>query len=128
MQKKPAGFIAIIATLILSAVILLVAVSNAARVRAQTQGLIEQEARANSRMLADSCGEIAIMKIGENNNYAGNETINQGGLTCTIISVTKNANTYTIHARGVSGKSGTEVEITVTSLDPLAISDWKENT
>lgn len=125
-MRKPQGFIAIIATLILSAVILLVAVSNAARTRSQTQVLIEQEAKAKSRALADSCGEIALVKLGENNSYAGNETITPGGLACTIVSVTKSGNTYVISARGESGRSHTKIEITVTSFDPMIITDWKE--
>lgn len=125
MQKKP-GFIAVMATLILSAVIVLIAVSNAARVRSQTQVIIEQEARAKSRALAESCGEIALSKLGENDKYAGNEIISQSGITCTIVSVAKTGNTYSIKSRGESGPSHIQIEITATSIDPMQVVDVKE--
>lgn len=87
-QNKQHGFMALISTIIISIILLSMAVSlNLTNFYAQSNTLYS-EFKEISFNLAESCTQIALLKIIQNPNYhPDNEVVSMHRDTCTIISI-----------------------------------------
>ena len=91
-QNKQHGFMALISTIIISIILLSMAVSlNLTNFYAQSNTL-DSEFKEISFNLAESCIQIALLKIIQNPNYhPDNELMNINSKTCTLISINNGA-------------------------------------
>ncbi len=90
-QNKQRGFMALISTIIISIILLSMAVSlNLTNFYAQSNTL-DSEFKEISFNLAESCIQIALLKIIQNPNYhPDSEVVKINSNTCTIILINNN--------------------------------------
>lgn len=82
-------------------------------------------ASAESRALANSCGEIALNSLKIDTNYAGNQTINLGNGSCQIQTITGTGNTNrTIRASGTVRSVTRDIEINVQTVNPTTVLNY----
>jgi hypothetical protein len=100
--NKEDGFIAMLATVVLSAVVLAVILSLSSTSVAFRVSSLWGEFKTKSKAFAEACVQVAIGKIINNPEYAGVvEQISIGDITCKIVSVTKLNHQYTIRTQSV---------------------------
>lgn len=87
-QSTQRGFIALTATVILSTVLMLLAVTSSTSSFFARFDVMGSEFKRVSLGLSESCANVALLKIAENYNYSGNETIPVGADECFIKDVT----------------------------------------
>ena len=91
MKNTNRGFIALITSVIISAVLLLVATNLNLTGFYASSNLLDYELKEISFNLAEACVDTAILKIINNPAYSpANETINIEGNDCVIESITGN--------------------------------------
>jgi len=86
------GYIALISVLIISAVMLLITIGVSYFGISQSKMTIQKNQTLESYYLAQACAEEASMKLKEDLEYQGNETININGNSCTILPVEGSGN------------------------------------
>jgi len=94
--KNTNGYIAIISVIIISMVLLTATITLSLTGFLNRFNILEGEAKEISIGLATACVESARIKIARDLNYFGDETINVGERSCTIISVTDNGSTVQV--------------------------------
>lgn len=100
--NKEDGFIAMLATVVLSAVVLAVILSLSSTSVAFRVSSLGSEFKTKSAAFAEACVQVAVGKIINNPEYAGvMEKISVGDITCKIVSVTRLDDKYTIRAQSV---------------------------
>ena len=100
--NKENGFIAMLATVVLSAVVLAVILSLSSTSVAFRVSVLGGEFKTKSKAFAEACVQVAIGKIINNPEYAGvMEQVSIGDITCKIVSVTKLNHQYTIRIQSV---------------------------
>lgn len=122
------GFIALISILIIGAVVLIISLGLLSRSYDETtMGFGEQESyRALS--LANLCAELALIKLQSILNYAGGESIIEGGDSCDILAIEGMGNLdRTVKAQSTISKYSKKVKIEVSQISPvLKITSWEE--
>ncbi len=122
------GYIALISILIISAVLLLIALSSGQLGTGWTKMMIQKIQAAKSGYLAQSCAEEALMKIAENPAYAGSETVNLNGKTCQILAI-ENLGGQGRRIKTVSNADNQtkRVKIEISQISPkITVSLWQE--
>lgn len=126
--KKGAGFIALITILIISAIILLMLISTSLANLDQLKMVLQKNQASESFYLATACAEEALIKLKDDLNYTGNETLIFDGGTCTILPVegTNNSNRV-IKTSGSAGNQVQKIKIEINKVNPeIEISSWQE--
>lgn len=127
-RSNKKGFVTLFSLIILMIIsvtvftsILLVNVDSLNSVEATRQGIV-------ARSLANSCMEIALNKLKDDQTYTGNETFTFTQGSCQVISVTGSGNTNrTIRVSGDSGGYIRKAEALVLQINPSTnISYWQE--
>ena len=125
-DSSEGGYIALMSAIIVASVLTIAVFSMSYKSFTTRFNLLVVEYKKRSLNLAEACIHIAILKIIEDNSYAGSETIVFGDDECRIINIT---GTYTIHAQAYAPKIGfrravSNIEVV---LNPdLSTADWKE--
>ncbi len=128
------GYIALVSTLIICAILSALVFTLGTAAYFTRMNSLDEENYVTARTLADSCAQVAFLKLGQGATYRPAST---GDLvwvdpthTCTIDSVAASRSTYTIHthARVLDSVSATEV---IATLHPgatpfVTIRQWKE--
>lgn len=119
-SKNPSaqsGYIALISVIILGAILVAVAASLSFLTFSQSGAGLDALSKEQSYALAYSCVDHALLKLIQNNSYAGNETYAIGSDQCTIGLVSTGAgggsSTRIIPTSATSGSSTTSLRITV---------------
>jgi hypothetical protein len=89
-KNQNQGFIALTATLILTAVLMVVLTTNSTASYFARFDALGNQNKKSSQSLSDSCANAALLKISEDYNYTvstGGEIVSVGGDECLIVSV-----------------------------------------
>ncbi|TAK04688.1 hypothetical protein EPO33_01695 [Patescibacteria group bacterium] len=124
MNNRP-GFSLIISVTIIGTVLMLVAISATRVLLQQLSTSVGLDDHIAAKYLAEGCAEQALLRLSEDAQYAGNETIIIDGLSCTI------------RPKELSGSNTvftTEVEVNarlyrlrveLSSTNPITILSWE---
>jgi len=91
---------------------------------AQSRTAIEQKNMAASA--ATGCMEIAMVRLGLNAGYAGNESLTIGTTTCLIRTILVSGNVWTIETWSQVGDSYARYRGVLTSRSPVIVDSWAE--
>lgn len=128
-MRKPPGFIALVAVLILSAIALVVGTGVAVRAVGDSQAQSEMERAARAQMAAAYCAEMALETLKANPGYGGNQTLSSNGDACRILSVGGSGNNNrTVQTTSTVEGIGRALTIMVSDINPvMKISSWQES-
>lgn len=122
------GFILLVSTVIISAVILLIVIGATFRSKEQVLAGFGYLKINQAFNMANLCAEVAIDKLQRILDYAGNETITVNGNSCSILNIEGSGN-YNRIIKTQSTVSGytkkIKVEIQQISF-PIIITSWQE--
>ncbi len=109
-QKMNRGFLALMSAIIISVILLLIAV-NLSLVGFFTRfNILGTEMKERSSALADSCIDVAQMKLMQDASYAGNASITVGENTCFIGPIVTVGTEKRFTARGIFSNSYTNLK------------------
>lgn len=125
-SKKEAGFIALITAIALTLILLVVTVTLNQSGFFTRSTLLESEYKERSSALAEACVDTALLKLANNPNYIGPDTIAVGGDSCSILSVSLPSGGHqTIRTRAVFREAATNLEVAINTSD-LSVVSWNE--
>ncbi len=82
---------------------------------------------AQARKAADSCVELALQTIWDNNSFSGNGSSTLGGSICTFSVTNTGGDSRIINATGTVGSLLRKIFVSVDALSPaINVSDWQE--
>lgn len=87
-QKKEKGYVALMSVIVISLILLGLTTILSMSGYFSRFNVLNGEYKRVSLGLAESCANVALLKIAQNPNYTGGETISVGTNNCTIKSVT----------------------------------------
>ena len=115
------GYIALVSSFILSGIIVtLTFILAGSSLLGRYNTLIANDKKA-SRFLAESCLEVARLRLVQNSSYAGNETITIGSGTCTIQPIQSATGQKIITAISSAGQSKTILKLIASDTNMLKI-------
>lgn len=127
LKQKKKGYAALMGVLILGLVIALLV---PALLINSTDNFKISESITNSNQAlvqTESCAEIALEKLRQNNSYSGNETISLSTGTCTIRPISGSGQTKTIELSSNVNSYTRKVRIITSQLTPLIlVSSWQD--
>lgn len=86
------GYIALTSVMIISIVIMIIAITLSSYSFFSRSNVLDAEFKKIGGALAEACAEKALLKIAQNNSYAGNENIIiNSGKQCSILTVENGA-------------------------------------
>lgn len=116
------GYVAIVSALILTALLSIIALAlsySALFTRYDTQIL---NARKNSKFLAESCLQIALLKLAASSTYAGNELETVGSSTCQIFAVVTQGINKVLETSASSSDSSVDLKLTLNATTFIKVS------
>lgn len=121
--NSQSGFILLMTSIVISAILVAVVFSLSFSGFFTRFNLLDSYNKEASLNLANACGEIAILKFIQDNNYSGNETLSVGSESCVILLISSGS--FEIKTTAV--KYGAVSNIVI-NLDPttLAVTRWRE--
>lgn len=128
LKPKSEGYIALISVLIISAIAILIA-SSANLISISESNMSLQESKGwEAFYLATACAEDALMKLKDNLNYPGNETLTFDTGTCTISPLEGEGNEDRIIKVSAAAYNQTrKIKIRIKRVNPdMEISSWQE--
>jgi len=127
-MRDQEGYIALISVIIISALTILIASSsNLLSISEADMGLQENQTW-EVFYLTTACAEDALMKLKDDLNYGGNETLTFENGVCTILPVEGSDNTdRVIKVSGVAYNQVRKIEIEVNTINPvMEINSWQQ--
>lgn len=128
IEKNKNGYIALITVIIISAVVLILALSLAFTSLSQKQTILGHNNSLRNYYLANACANYAILQLQKNFEYIGNETLNLDEYSCQIESVfgTGNINRSFITSSQI-GNQKKVLKIEIDQIRPVTvIKSWGE--
>jgi len=122
------GYIALISILIISAVLILIALSASHFGIGQTTMALQKNQSSESYYLAMACAESALMKLKEDLKYRGEEVLNINGASCSILGVEGRGNKDRIIKTVSNAHNQTKkIKIEIKKVNPETdIKSWQE--
>jgi hypothetical protein len=122
--KTNNGFIALVTVLIIFAIVLLVGLSISLLSINEAQMGLKKSQSSQAYYLANLCAEDALMKLKEDINYSGNETIEIEGGSCQILPI---EGKWTIKTISNFQNQVKKIKIIISQVNPkMIISSWQE--
>lgn len=125
IYKSSRGYIAITSSIIIFGFVIALALAIGFGALLTRGTIASSYYKDISRALADACADMAFLKLADNGNYAGGETIPVGTDTCDIISVATEENEKVISAKGGFQGTITNLLIRANAVN-LSVTEWKE--
>lgn len=119
MQK---GYIAITTSIVLSILIMIVAASLGSSNLFTRFNYLDFDNKQLSFVTARSCLNYALLKLAENSNYSGNETVDISSNQCTINPVETSGQNFIIKSRSQIEGATTNLKLTVNAATLSTIS------
>lgn len=122
------GYIALVSVLIISALVVLVATSaSLASISEADMGLQESQAW-QSFYLTTACAEHGLMKLKDDIEYSGNETLNFTNGSCTILPIEGTGDQdRTIKVTGNVSNQTSKIKVEINEVNPdMEISSWQQ--
>jgi hypothetical protein len=86
MKKNPKGFIALMSAVVISAILLVVAVTGSLTGFLERGNSVNAELKERSASTADACVDYAFLQIANNASYTGLSTLSLNALdTCRVV-------------------------------------------
>ena len=118
------GIVALITVLIVAAVALLTGISINLLAIGEAKMALQKSYSSKSYYLSNLCAEEALMRLKEDSNYQGNETINMGDDNCTILPIEES---WTVKVSATSFGQTKKIEIKTSQINPsLIVDSWQE--
>jgi len=114
------GYVALTSVLLIGALILIVGVSAIITSTKEVDAVKMYKDSRQALFSANSCAEIGIVKIKEDNTYQGRQRFNVGEFSCNILSVTDIVGGKTFDA--VAKVNDTERRLKINVMDDLSFS------
>ena len=127
-NQKNRGFLALTTTMLVSAALIILVIAVGFEGFFARFSILESELKEESVYLAEACVEIAILKIAQDEDYAGGETVPVGAASCDIDNVSGDIWAKIIETTGVAGDAYTHLEAEVNMGNPTnpIINSWEE--
>jgi predicted chitinase len=124
------GYIALISILIISALVVLIATSASLLGISESKMGLQENQASEALYLSTACAEEALMKLKENINYSGNETLTFERGSCLILPIEGTGNTNRIVKTTATTSNQTrKIKIEINRINPdMEISLWQEVT
>jgi len=124
LETNSGGFIALVTVLIIFAITLLIGLSVSLLSINEAQMGLKKFQSSQTYFLANLCAEQALMKLKENINYSGNETIEIEGGNCQILPI---EGSWIIKVSGNFQNQIKKIKIIISQVNPqMIISSWQE--
>ena len=122
------GYIALISVLIISAVLLLIVLGISQSSIGQSTMVIQRNQDSEVYCLAQACAEEALMKLKEDLEYQGEETLNIGGKSCTILTIEGSGNKdRVVKTSSLVDNQVKRIKIEIDRVNPnCRIKSWQE--
>jgi predicted chitinase len=118
------GFIALITIFIILAIALIMGISFSLLSAGESAMTLENFQSSRSYFLANLCAEEALMKLKENTNYSGNETINIEEGSCQILPI---EGQWIVKTAGNFQNQIKKIRISISQVNPeMVIDSWQE--
>ncbi len=111
------GFIAIITSLLLSAIVYFLAFSFSSSSVLGRYDMVILNNKRESRYLAEDCLEYARLQLAQNINYAGNETITNTNGSCSVGVIQTVGSQKIIPASASLGNGKTVLKLTISLIN-----------
>jgi len=126
-NKNKKGFSTLLVVILLGGVALTLALTLATSSVWSLRGSIDTRNSNKAKGLVNSCAEIALEIIRENNNYTGSSGVVLNGDTCNYVVTNTGGTTRGIAVVGTVNGIIHNLNITTSTFNPLVISSWQEN-
>ena len=124
-KKNRNGFTALMATIIISVILFLIASTLSMTGFAGRLNILDSEYKERSVALSEACVDVALLKLAGDQTYTGNVSVPVGLDTCNIQSIDPNINPIIIKTKATFQKAVTNLEVKVSKSD-LSVVSWQE--
>lgn len=115
------GYALLISVIIMTTILLIIATVATRITHDQLVSSVNIQESTKAQALAEGCADIALLRLSQNPAYLGNEIINIQGNTCTIRPISG----FVVEIQAESNNRYYLLQITLSSLNPIAISNWQ---
>ncbi len=123
-KQNSDGFIALITILIILGAVLLISLGISQRSFGEIQMSLQKSQSSQAFYLANLCAEDALMKLKEDSNYLGNETITIGEESCQILPI---EGQWTVKVSANFQNQIRKIKIVISQVNPkMIIGSWQE--
>ncbi len=128
IQNKKNGYIALISLIIIGAIVLLIILAITFSGLTQKLNMIEGNHAVRAYYLANACGNYALLKLQQDENYGGNENLVLDGQSCQIEDIWGSGNeNRTVFVSSELGLAKKNIRIEISQLRPKTIiKSWEE--
>ena len=116
------GYIAITTAILLSLLTMAVAIISASSTFLTRFNYVDFESKRVSYSLARSCLNYGLLKLADNDNYSGNESVNISSAQCDIRLILTSEPNKIIEVHAQTDKSTTNLRLTVNSTTLSTVS------
>jgi len=123
------GFVALISAILIAVALLTLVTAAGFSGFFVRFSILGSEVKEESIFLAESCVQTAILKLAQNKNYAGGETISVGDRSCDIVSITQLGSPWpqTVTAQASSSDAYTNLQVEVDEVaGDIVVDSWEE--
>lgn len=118
------GFVALVTVLIVSALVLIVTIGLSLRTIDEMEMGLQKSLSSETYYFANLCAEDALMKLKANSNYSGDEVINIGKGSCTILPIEGN---WTIKISASFSGQVKKMRLVISQIHPeIVVDSWQE--
>jgi hypothetical protein len=118
------GFSTTAAIFVIATIMSSVLLASSSRLIAARGATVSLEDNLAAQYLAEGCAEVALLKLGLNPLYAGNETVTIGSESCTIRPVLLGVPT-TIETEATKNSRTYRLRIELLLPTPLVVNSWR---
>ena len=124
-SKSDGGFAALISVIISSVILLLIATTLSMTGFSGRLNILDSEYKERSLALAEACIDTALLRLTQNSNYLGNESVSVGGDTCNIRVIDPNPDPIILETTATYQKAVTNLRVQVSKTN-LSVKSWQE--
>lgn len=123
-KQNAAGFIALITVIIILAITLLIGLGFSLITISEAQMALQKNQSSQAYFLAYLCSEQALMKLKEDSNYTGDETLNLADGNCQILPI---EGKWIVKTIGNFKNQVKKIRVSIAQVNPqMIISSWQE--
>lgn len=124
--KQQEGYIILLSVMIIGAISATIAVSLLSLGINSTKTSLTMQQAAQARMMANTCVDLALIEIYNNNLYTGSNTTTTSDGTCTYTVIDTGGSNRTINSSSTVGVVVRKSQVYVDSFSPINVTSWQE--
>lgn len=125
LQLKANGYIAITSSIIISFLLMTIVFTLSSASFFSRSNILDANQKEISLALAEACADSALLKLAQNSSYAGNENVNIGSDTCSILALESPPGQKIIKTWANYKGYRTNIKITI-NHPAMTILSWEE--